>query len=49
MNSMKIIFALFVMSLFVTPTVHADKDILPQKRELIKELLLVSSRYSKYY
>ncbi len=42
MDSIKIIFGLFVMSLFVTPIVRADEDILPQKQELIKELLLVA-------
>jgi len=34
--------ALFVLVLFVAPSVHAEDDILPQKRELIKELLIVT-------
>ncbi len=38
----RLMFALFVLVLFVAPSVHAEDDMLPQKRELIKELLIVT-------
>lgn len=38
----KLMFALFVLVLIVAPNVHAEDDMLPQKREMIKELLLIT-------